>query len=179
MSGTYNKSSAVHVSGGIWLSPQIFGLRPDGSQLINVCLQTESGEMAAMEMLSLNSEGIYYQGDKKIGTIDSPEFAQYIKKFQIVPDTILSADRSYPKSEDEMYKRVTESYAETKSIKKTAKTLKISEEKTRRILFTTGDYTCDTHEKVMDLLRKGVPLDDIASEIGLSRHKIRAYLPYG
>jgi len=180
MSGSYNKkNSAVHISGGIWLSRQPFGLRPDGSRLINVCLQTENGELASMEMLTLSPDGVYSFGDKKIGTIDSPEFSRYIKKFQRVPDTILSADRPIPKSEEELFQRVSTIYTEIKSIKKTAKVLKISEEKARRILFTTGDYTCETYEKVMKLLKEGLSLDEIASIVGLSRPQIRAYLPYG
>lgn len=180
MSGSYNnRDTAIHVSGGIWLSRQPFGQNPDGSQRINVCLQTESGELAAMEMLTLSSSGVYSQGEKILGVIDSPEFAQYIKKFQNIPDTILSEDRPYPTNKEELYKRVSEAYAETKSIKKTAKVLSLSEEKTRKILFTTKDYTCNTHEKVMDLLRKGMSLDEISKEIKLSRRKIRAYLPYG
>lgn len=179
MSGIYNMNSAVYVSGGVWLSRQPFGLRPDGSQMVSVCLKTEDGELASMEMLILGSDGVYSFGNKAIGTIDSPEFVQYIRKFQSVPDAILSASRVIPKSEEELFKRVSETYAEIKSIKKTAKTLKISEEKARRILFTTGDYTCETHEKVMKLLKDGLSLDEIASMVGLSRHKIRAYLPYG
>lgn len=180
MLGNYNnKDAAIHVSGDIWLSRQPFGQNPDGSQRISVCVKNETGELVAMEMLTLSSAGVYSQGDKVFGTIDSPGFAQYIKKFQIVPESILFADMPWPKDKEELYKRVSDAYAEAKTIKKAAKILNFSEEKTRKILFTTGDYTCDTHKKVMNLLRKGMSLDEISKEIGLSRHKIRAYLPYG
>lgn len=174
-----SREQPVHISGDIWLSPQPLGRRPDGSVNVNVCLRAENGLLAAMEMLILSPDGVYSLKEKTIGTIDSAEFAQYIKKFQNVPDVTLLENRTYSQNEEALFEQTRSTYAETKSIKKTAKILKISEEKARRILFTTGDYTCETHEKVMELLKKGISLDEISSTVGLSRHKIRAYLPYG
>ncbi len=111
--------------------------------------------------------------------VDSPEFAAYIRKFQPGPDLSALGDRPVPQNEEELYSQVSETYARTKSLKLTAKLLSLSEERTRRILFTTGDYTCENHEKVMKALREGNSLDEAAELAGVNRNKIHAYLPYG
>jgi len=168
----------VHISGNIWFKQQLFTPRQDGSRMVNVCVKTEAGVLAAIDAVVLNSNGVYTYKDKDIGTIGSPEFEEFLKRFQPLPDYSSLDGRPAPQNEEELYGQVRETYAKTKSIKKTARLVGLSEEKARRILFTTGDYTCETHEKVMALLKEGKSLDEAASAVGLNRHKIRAYLPY-
>jgi hypothetical protein len=87
-------------------------------------------------------------------------------------------DMPIPKNEEQLYQRVSDMYAETQSLKKTAKLLSLSEERTRRILLTIKKYTCDIHEKLMQALRDGKSLDEAAEFAGVGRNRVHAYLPY-
>jgi hypothetical protein len=178
MASTRYDLNPVPVSGGIWLARQIFGPQRDGSCMVNVCIKSEAGELAAIDSLFCDANGVYSYKDKSIGTIDSPEFEQFLKKYQSGPDLSQAAARPVPQNDKELYQQVSASYSETKSIKRSAKLLGISEEKTRRILFTLGEYTCELHEKIVHLLREGKSLDDVSAAVGLNRHKIHSYLPY-
>jgi len=149
--------------------------KPDGSQIVNVSLKLEDGSFGAVEVLTMMSDGVFYRSNKRIGKFDSPEFQEYIKKF--IPQEEVQIARPPLQNEDELFKRVGEVYVQTKSIKKTAKWAGMSEERTRRILFTIGAYTCDTHEKIMSLSKEGVSLSDAAKQVGLSVPQVRAYLP--
>jgi hypothetical protein len=169
----------IDVSNTIRLTRRMAGMRNDGSQLINVCVKTDEGQYAAIEAITCSPDGMFSYKDKPIGTIDSPEFLLFMKKYQSGPDLSSLTDGPAPKNDNELFQRVSEVYAETNSIKKTAKLLTLSEEKSRRILFTTKDYTCETHEKVMALLKEGKSLEDVSDAVGVSRRKIHAYLPYG
>ncbi len=169
----------IQITDMIFLTSQFMGMRKDGTEQFNVCVRTEDGELTAMEMIVRSPSGMYSYNDTPIGSLESPEFSQYIRKFQAGPDLSALNGKPPPKDESELYQRVSEVYAETKSLKLTAKLLTLSEERTRRILFTTKDYTCETHEKIMKLFQEGNTLDEIAELAGVKRNKIHAYLPYG
>ncbi len=169
----------IEITDSIYLRPLMFTERKDGSEQFNVCIKTETGELAAMELITRNSNGVFSFNEAAIGTIGSPEFDRYIRKFQASPDLSAFDGRLIPQNEEALYQRVSEAYAQTKSLKQTAKLLSLSEERTRRILFTTGDYTCKIHENLMKALREGKTLDEAAESAGVSRSRVHAYLPYG
>ncbi len=169
----------IEITDSIYLRPLMFTERKDGSEQFNVCIKTETGELAALEVITRNSSGVFSFNEASIGPIGSPEFDRYIRKFQASPDLSAFDGRLIPQNEEALYQRVSEAYTQTKSLKQTAKLLAISEERTRRILFTTGDYTCKIHENVMIALREGKTLDEAAESAGVSRSRVHAYLPYG
>ncbi len=169
----------IEVTDRIFLSQQVYVGRKDGVEQFNVCVKTENGELAAMEIIVRGPGGDFSYKDTNIGQLGSHEFAGYIQKFQFGTGLSALEGRPVPKNEEELYQRATETYRQTKSLKKTARLLSLSEERTRRILFTTGDYTCDIHEKVLAALKEGKTLDETAEIVGVSRGKIHAYLPYG
>lgn len=177
MSVINNANTLQHISGKIWLSRVREFKEREGSQPIYVCIEMDNGEFGAVECLQLDLNGDYYRKDKKLGGLESSEFIQYITELQGGVSSS-STDITPPKTEDELYVLISEVYAKVKSIKKAAKMIGISEERARRILFTTGDYTCDTHDKIMAMLRDGKSLDEIAPIVGVARNKIHAYLPY-
>ena len=145
--------------------------------MVNISLKLEDGSFGAIEMLTLMPDDVFYSNNKKLGEYGSPEFMEYINKF--IPKENPLLNKPAPQNEEELFQQVSEIYADTKSIKKTAKVMGMSEERARRILFTVGAYTCETHEKVMALMKEGVSLSDTAKQIGMSLDQVRRYLPYG
>jgi DNA-binding CsgD family transcriptional regulator len=143
--------------------------RPNVSrQYITVCLRLDDGSFAGFCFLELDDKGIYHDGDTEIGMLDEPRFTEYIRKISKDP----------AEEEQELFAGVCGAYAESKSIKKTAKQLSISEERTRRILITEGAYTCEQHEKIMELLEQGKSIEEISALINMSVKQIKTYLPY-
>ncbi len=174
-----NDTKAIQVTDAIWLRPQGYALKTGEPEQFNVCVRNDAGELAALEYITRNADGVFTYNDTNIGTLDSPEFAQYIRKFQPGPDLSALDITTAPQNEEELFRRVSDVYAHTKSLKQTAKLLSLSEERTRRVLFTVKAYTCDNHEKVMKLLKEGKTLEEAAELAGIKRNKIHAYLPYG
>lgn len=76
----------IKITDTLCLSPQSYGARNSGMERFNVCVRTETGDLAGLEYIDRDSSGVYWFNDTSIGTIDSPDFAKYIRKFQFGPD---------------------------------------------------------------------------------------------
>lgn len=138
-------------------------------QFISVCLRLDDGSFAGFCYLDLDKDGVYRDGNKVLGKLDDPGFIEYIRKIS-----------AHPGEEDKaFFASVCARYSEIKSIKKTAKELSVSEERVRRILITEGLYTCDQHERIMELLREGKTVDEVGALINMKPKQIKTYLPYG
>ena len=156
----------VHqVTNRVWLTKP----RPNvHSQMVSACLRMEDGTFISFTFLDLDDKGIYSDNGKAIGAIDDPCFIEYLQKISKPP----------AEEDAELFAHVCESYAETKSIKKTAKHLSVSEERVRRILITEGKYTCAQYEKITGLLNEGKTIEEISVILGMSPKQIKTYLPY-
>lgn len=64
------------------------------------------------------------------------------------------------------------------SLKQIGRELNISEQKVRKILITAGLWSSETCEKVAALEKKGCSIDQIASEVHLTRNAVLSYMPY-
>lgn len=76
------------------------------------------------------------------------------------------------------FDQIIESYLQTNSTKKTARELKISEVKVRRVLITCGLWQSPTSEQIEDLHKKGLSVKEIAQQLYMSEKNVQAYLPY-
>lgn len=168
----------IQISESIWLTKQAAGLRPDGTQRMNVCVKSTDGVLVALESVTLHPDGTYSYKEKSLGVIGSEEFRKYLQKFQPAPAAVSGSPKIVPENGAELFDKVSATYKEIGSIKGVANLYCISEERARKILFTTGDYTCPTHEKIMAELRSGKTVEEAAVAVGLTRKKASAYLPY-
>lgn len=64
------------------------------------------------------------------------------------------------------------------SIKEIAHRLRISEQKARRILITTGSYTTPTIRRIAEETAAGKTIDEIAAELGVTVKAVIANMPY-
>lgn len=64
------------------------------------------------------------------------------------------------------------------SLKQIGRELAISEQKARKILITAGLWSSETCEKVADLTKEGLSIDQIMDETRLSRNAVLSYMPY-
>ncbi len=56
--------------------------------------------------------------------------------------------------------------------------LKISEQKVRKILITTGAWSNNLSRKIMSLKKEGHSIEEISQIVGLSRNAVLSYMPY-
>lgn len=64
------------------------------------------------------------------------------------------------------------------SIAGIARRLKISEQKTRKILITAGAWSSPTSLKVAEMREAGKTIDEIAEALGMTRNAVLSYTPY-
>lgn len=74
--------------------------------------------------------------------------------------------------------RILELYEQSESIKKTAKSLSMSESKVRRILVIYGEYKNQLSIAVNKLYAEGCSKSKIARALGVSESAVASYLPY-
>jgi hypothetical protein len=102
-------------------------------QLVNICIQLKDTTFANVGALHL-SDGIYYLGDDLLGTIDDIAFVNYIEKIAGIKKNHDETGKSNSNKPSLSVEKICEIYKETQSIRKTAKSAGISEEKTKKIL---------------------------------------------
>ena len=83
-------------------------------------------------------------------------------------------------TDQELIKKVVESYEQTESFKKTADDLFISTAKVRKALLTAGVWTNDTADEIAALREKKPEMTDqqIAAELHISLNTVQMYTPY-
>lgn len=79
---------------------------------------------------------------------------------------------------DSMFKRIIACYQREKSIKATAKKMECSEQTVRRVLITAGIYTSPTAKRIIELSNLGMPIEDIAEFLHMSKSAVNGYIPY-
>ena len=65
-----NERRLIEINETISLS-QMLGDRKDGTEQFTVCIKTDTGELAAIEMIVRNPNGVFSFKDTNIGTIES------------------------------------------------------------------------------------------------------------
>lgn len=73
---------------------------------------------------------------------------------------------------------VLESYEITKSMKETAKKLKISAKSVKKILVSNGIYPGERAGQIAYLLQEGVPVPEIAKRLKISEKTVASNMPY-
>ena len=164
-----SKENLFQFSDKVWLSKPLQLSNSSGTQQITICLEQDENIFVSFGLITLNTDGTFFAGNKSIGKIDEDSFREYIEK---ITGTNNSQDSS------DLFSKVCENYKETKSIKKTARTFEISEEKARRILITEGEYTSEKYEEIKKLLDENKTLPEIAEQLQMSLKQIKKYLPY-
>ena len=81
-------------------------------------------------------------------------------------------------TEDTVYQSVIERYADTESVKDTAKATGVSEVKVRRILLTEGLWFSKTSLQVQALRGEGKNTEQIAEVLHTTVKAVQQYLPY-
>ena len=175
---TEQKVTLQHLMENVWLR-KISSNKKDRMDMVTICLQLEDKTLVSLGFLH-HYDGIYYLKNSSIGTIYDPDFISYIEKITGVKKSKSHTDineSAYIKP-DVPVETVCEYYKNTSSIKKTAKNVGLSEEKTKKILITAGLYTSEKHKEIKELLEKGKTLEEIAVQLNISQKQIRAFLPY-
>ena len=75
-------------------------------------------------------------------------------------------------------KEILESYEITKSLKASAKALKISEQTIKRILISNGVYPTERAREVTRLRLAGLTVPEIARYLGISEKAVQLNMPY-
>jgi DNA-binding CsgD family transcriptional regulator len=141
---------------------------------VHVCIASASGDLGRLAYLRLDPKGVFFNGDTQLGTIDDPVFRAFIEKI-----TGTGISNPTPRGDgDATFADVCQSYEETSSIKKTAKLLALSEERTRKILITEGKYTCKQYEDIKKLMDEGKNINEVSEILKMTPKQIRTYLPY-
>lgn len=73
---------------------------------------------------------------------------------------------------------VVESYEKTKVLKLTAKEFNMSAPKVRKMLITAGVYHSEIIDRVNELYKQGMSIDQMIEITGLKKSSISGYLPY-
>jgi len=171
-----NLDTLVQITDHIWLTrpnPNI-----DTPQDLNVCYRLDNGDFAALDRVSRRQNGTYFKKDKELGSIDSQPFMDFIGKLEGLQTSQAVNISIDDMSKQELFATTCNVFRDTKSIKKTAATLGISEQKARKILITEGLYTCELLKKINAMLSDGLALPAIGEQLGISVKQIRTYLPY-
>lgn len=78
----------------------------------------------------------------------------------------------------EIEAEVIKEYGRLGSIRATASSLEISQNKVRKILITTGKIEYDRTQQALVLLKYGKTLSEVAYSLGVSEKVLNNYLPY-
>lgn len=65
------------------------------------------------------------------------------------------------------------------SVAEIARRLKISEQKTRKILITAGAWSSPLSLKIAKMREDGKSIDEISDSLGITRNAVLSYTPYG
>ena len=158
-----------HFKENVWLK-RVSSNKKDHMQMVSVCIRLEDGSLAALGFLHYYN-GIYYLKNESIGTIDDISFLNYIEK-------ITGMNKSGSVKADVTFEEVCKEFKNTNSIRKTAKNVGLSEEKTKKIVISAGLYTSEKHKEIKELLEKGKTIDEIAEQLQMTKKQIRVFLPY-
>lgn len=79
---------------------------------------------------------------------------------------------------NDLINAVLESYEKTKVLKFTAKEFNISAPKVRKILITAGVYHSEIIDRINDLYKQGMNIDQMIEITSLKKSSISGYLPY-
>ena len=79
---------------------------------------------------------------------------------------------------NDLINAVVESYEKTKVLKLTAKEFNMSAPKVRKMLITAGVYHSEIIDRVNDLYKQGMSIDQMIEITGLKKSSISGYLPY-
>ena len=79
---------------------------------------------------------------------------------------------------DALVMSVVRLYEQGLPIARISKQLKVSEQKTRKILITTGVWSNDISRKIAALKEEGKSIEEIQKIVGMSRNAVLSYLPY-
>lgn len=69
-------------------------------------------------------------------------------------------------------------YKDEGSIRKVARSFRVSEQKVRKILIDAGAYESDTANMVNDMFEQGCNVQTIAEKLKISISAVSGYLPY-
>lgn len=76
------------------------------------------------------------------------------------------------------FTEISQYFSSDGTIRRTAKAAGISEQKCRKILITNGDIYRPRTDEIVDLMKEGLTIDEIATKLGVVRSTVSAYLPY-
>lgn len=79
---------------------------------------------------------------------------------------------------NDLINAVVESYEKTKVLKLTAKEFNMSASKVRKILITAGVYHSEIIDRINDLYKQGMSIDQMIEITGLKKSSINGYLSY-
>ncbi len=80
--------------------------------------------------------------------------------------------------ENEIMEKAWMLYKQNHSLQKTADEMRVAYGKIRKMLITLGEYQTPFTVRVLELRKKGLEISEIAQEVGCSKKKVTAYLPY-
>ena len=86
--------------------------------------------------------------------------------------------RSRATKPSEIEADVIREYGRLGSIRATASSLEISQNKVRKILITSGKIEYDRTQQALVLLKYGKTLSEVAHSLGISEKVLNNYLPY-
>ena len=178
MKNTDQETTLYHFKENVWLR-RFSTNKKNYMDIVNICLCLEDKTFVNLAVLHYYN-GVYYLKDESLGTIDDISFLSYIEKITGIKKSKEKTDinKSISIKADVPFEKVCEDYKNTNSIKKTAKNMGVSEEKTKKILITAGLYTGGKYKEIKELLEKGKTVDEIAEQLKMSPKQVRIFLPY-
>lgn len=168
MSFLNNKDTLEQYAGKVWLTrPAPF--EGDGTQDINVCVETD-GEFMAVGHLQLSPDGVYHNKSTRLGRRDDDAFRRYIEKLAGSPG----------ESREAFLARVHRQYTEVGDMGAVARELGLSKGRVRRILITRGALESPLIAQIAWLYDegRGKTVAEIAGMLKVSRHTVQSNLPY-
>ena len=79
---------------------------------------------------------------------------------------------------DALFTSVLRLHEQGLSIKKIARQLQISEQKTRKILITAGAWSSPLSNQIQTMRKDGKSVDQIAATLCITRNAVLSYMPY-
>ena len=169
-----NRDTLHHVTGQIWFTKPA-GLK-DQAQSINVCFENEDGSFTALSQLSLKPDGTYW-AKKSLGTLEDQTLLDYLNK---LTGTQTASELQMPEVENvgELHDAVCNLYEAYGSLKRVAKSAKLSERTVRKILITKKKIAPPRSLEIKKMLDDGCSMEQIQEQLQMSRDTIQSYIPY-